>query len=216
MAMTVLSELHSPRLILRRLTRDDLAAFCAYRSLPDVARFQSWDTFGPEDGAALLEEQACREPNIPGTWLQLALTLKESGEMIGDCGMHFPQNNPRNLEVGITLAPSHWRRGYASEALSTVIDFAFTVLDKHRITAVTDAENAAAAALFHRLGFRREGHFIENVWFKGKWGSEFAFALLRSEWEHRQIPASSSDSGGPFRSASGGGSWKTPILRYFS
>jgi len=37
--------------------------------------------------------------------------------------------------------------------------------------------------LFRRLGFRREAHFVEHVWFKGGWGSEFVFALLRREWE---------------------------------
>ena len=95
------------------------------------------------------------------------------------------EDDGRQIELGITLAPSHQRRGYATESLASVIDYAFTRLEKHRITAVTDAENAAAAALFHRLGFRREGHFIENVWFKGRWGSEFAFALLRTEWEQR-------------------------------
>jgi RimJ/RimL family protein N-acetyltransferase len=45
---------------------------------------------------------------------------------------------------------------------------------------VTDAENHAAARLF-----RQEGHFIEHVWFKGAWGSEFLFALLRREWHAR-------------------------------
>ena len=90
MASVELTELRTPRLILRRLRADDLAVLCAYRSLPEVARFQSWDTFGPEDGARLIAEQSCREPNIPGTWLQLAIVRADSGEMIGDCGLAFP------------------------------------------------------------------------------------------------------------------------------
>jgi RimJ/RimL family protein N-acetyltransferase len=49
----------------------------------------------------------------------------------------------------------------------------------HRVTAITDAENAPAAELFRRLGFRREAHHVENVWFKCRWGSEFLFAILR-------------------------------------
>jgi RimJ/RimL family protein N-acetyltransferase len=52
---------------------------------------------------------------------------------------------------------------------------------------VTDAENAAAATLLERVGMRREGHLLENVWFKGAWGSEFLYAILAREWRARQV-----------------------------
>jgi RimJ/RimL family protein N-acetyltransferase len=51
------------------------------------------------------------------------------------------------------------------------------------VAAVTDAENRPAASLFRRLGFRQEAHFVEHVWFKGAWGSEFVFALLERDWK---------------------------------
>ncbi len=180
-----LIELRSPRLLLRRLQNDDLAALCAYRSLSEVARFQDWNPFRLEDGARFIAEQSSQEENVPGTWLQLAIVRKDNGEMIGDCGLHFRRADVSQMELGITLAPSQQGHGYATEALGRVIDHAFAGLKKRRITAVTDAENVRAAALFYRLGFRREGHFVENVWFKGSWGSEFAFALLRTEWQKR-------------------------------
>ena len=50
---------------------------------------------------------------------------------------------------------------------------------------VTDALNAPAAALLSRVGFRREAHHLENVWFKGAWGSELVFAVLEREWAAR-------------------------------
>jgi RimJ/RimL family protein N-acetyltransferase len=185
MAGVTFTELCSPRLTLRRLRHDDVSALCAYRSLPEVARFQSWDSFGTEDAARLIAEQSGHEPGIPGTWFQLAITRADGGEVIGDCGLHCRQDDPRQMEIGITLAPAHQGRGYATEALGIVLDYLFVRLEKHRVTAITDADNAAAAALLSRLGFRREGHSIENVWFKGKWGSEFSFALLRREWRQQ-------------------------------
>ena len=45
------------------------------------------------------------------------------------------------------------------------------------------AEYACWAQLLERVGMRREGHFIENVWFKGGWGDEYQYALLEREWQ---------------------------------
>lgn len=178
--------LRSPRLVLRRLRRDDLAAVCAYRSLPEVARYQDWESFGPGEAAHLIDGQSELEPDVPGTWFQLAIVAAETGDVVGDCGLHCRREDPRQMEVGVTLAPAHQGNGYAAEAVERLLDFAFGGLGKHRVSAVTDAENHPAASLFERLGFRREAHFVEHVWFKGRWGSEFVFALLRREWEHRR------------------------------
>jgi RimJ/RimL family protein N-acetyltransferase len=183
MADNTFTELRSPRLTLRRLRRDDLPALCAYRSLPEVARYQSWESFGPEEAARLIDGQSGLEPGVPGTWFQLAIVVTATGLVAGDCGLHCRQEDPRQMEIGITLAPAHQERGYATEAVECLLGFVFGKLGKHRVTAVTDAENRPAAALFGRLGFRREAHFVENVWFKGGWGSEFVFALLRRDWE---------------------------------
>jgi RimJ/RimL family protein N-acetyltransferase len=183
MTDSAFTELRSPRLILRRLRRDDRAALRAFRSLPEVVRYQAWESFGPDEAARLIDGQAEREPGVPGTWFQLAIVEAATGLMVGDCGLHCRQEDPRDMEVGITLAPAHQGRGYATEAIECLLGFVFGSLGKHRVAAVTDAENRPAASLFRRLGFRREAHLVEHVWFKGAWGSEFVFALLRREWE---------------------------------
>jgi len=145
--------------------------------------YQGWESFGPEDAAKLIAVQTDTEPGVRGTWLQLAIVERATETMIGDCGLHFRLDDPRQMELGVTLAPSHQRQGYATEALGCVLDFVFGTLDKHRVSAVTDAANGAAALLFRRLGFRQEAHFIEHRWYKGYWGSEFLFAILKREWE---------------------------------
>jgi RimJ/RimL family protein N-acetyltransferase len=183
------AELLSPRLRLRHLRQGDAAALCAYRALPEVARFQSWESFGPADAAELIAGQA-RTPSADAAggcgWLQLGVTLAESGELVGDCGIHFPPGDDRQVELGITLSPVHQGRGLAAEAVECVLRYAFDSLGKHRVWAVTDADNDAAVRLFRRLGFRREAHFVEHVWFKGRWGSELTFALLDREWTQRR------------------------------
>ncbi len=179
-------ELRSQRLCLRRLRAEDALALVGYRALPEVARFQAWERFGPDEAARLIAAQARVVPDTPGSWLQLALALRESGEVVGDCGIHVRAEDPQQVELGITLAPAHQRRGLAAEALHSVLSYVFDSLGKHRASAVTDAENQAAATLFRRLGFRLEAHFIEHVWFKGAWGSEYVFAMLQREWQARR------------------------------
>jgi RimJ/RimL family protein N-acetyltransferase len=184
--MDVALELLTPRLRLRRLRPGDAVGICAYRSLPEVARFQSWESYSLEDAARLIAGQERVGAAVAGSWLQLGLTDLETGELVGDCGIHFVEGDGRQVELGITLSPGYQRRGLAAEAVGRVLGYAFGPLGMHRVWAVTDAENHAAARLFRRVGFRREAHYVENVWFKGGWGSEFLFAMLRGEWEETE------------------------------
>jgi RimJ/RimL family protein N-acetyltransferase len=150
--------------------------------MAEVARLQSWESFGPAEAAALIAEQGRTPVGAAGSWVQLGLTLVDSGVLVGDCGIHFPQQDQRQVEIGITLSPAHQGRGLAGEAVACVLGYVFETLGKHRVWAVTDVENERAARLFRRLGFRQEGHFVEHVWFKGRWSSELVFAMLGREW----------------------------------
>ena len=59
----------------------------SYRSLPEVARYQGWESFGPDDAARLITGQTGVMSDSPGMWLQLAIVLLDSGEVVGDCGV---------------------------------------------------------------------------------------------------------------------------------
>jgi RimJ/RimL family protein N-acetyltransferase len=155
-----------------------------YRCLPEVAKYQSWTTFGLAEAAQLIADQQGVQPATPDSWLQLMIILADSDQAIGDLGIHFLSNAP-HVELGVTLDPSYQHRGLACEALEGVLHYIFGCLNMRRAWATTDAENISAGRLFQRLGFRQEAHFIENVWFKGAWGSEYLFAMLQSEWRDR-------------------------------
>jgi RimJ/RimL family protein N-acetyltransferase len=119
---------------------------------------------------------------VPGQWFTFAAELKETRALAGHVALSIKESDPRQAEIGFTFAREYQGRGLAWEAAERVLDYAFNVLEMHRVVAVADCENERSAALLERLGMRREGHFIENIWFKGAWGSEYLYAVLRREW----------------------------------
>ncbi len=178
------TQLFTERLRLRRLQPEDATVISSYRGLPEVARYQSWGTFDLDDATELIAQQKAIELGAPGSWLQLLIVLAESGSAIGDCGIHFRSDFQRQVELGITLDPHYHHQGFAQESLRSVLDFVFESLQMHRASATTDVENVPCQRLFKRLGFRQEAHYVENLWFKGAWGSEYLFAILRREWQN--------------------------------
>ena len=173
--------LESERLILRRFADSDLVPFLAYRNDPEVARYQAWESCTEREATAMIEELKCLQPGTPGEWFQFAIELKETGALIGDCALKVEQDG-RQAEIGFTLSREHQGEGYASEAVSRLLDYAFGDLGLHRVVAITDRENKPSWALLKRLGMRREGCFVQNSWFKGRWTNEYLYAVLDEEW----------------------------------
>jgi len=174
--------LETARLRLRCFADADLAPFMAYRNDPAVARYQSWEGITEPEARAFIQEQKVVQPGVPGRWLQIAIELKEGGPLIGDCAFKIEEHDARQAEIGFTLARAYQGRGFATEAVSRFLTYAFPTFHLHRVVAIADCENAASVALLERLGMRREGHFRQNVWFKGWWGDEYLYAILGEEW----------------------------------
>lgn len=179
-------QLETERLILRSFRPEDLDAFLAYRNDPLVALHQSWEIpYSREQGLAFLAEMASIQPGDPGQWYQIAIELKRTGALIGDCVFCRLNEDVRQAEIGYSLAREHQGRGYASEAICRLLDYLFGELALHRVRAICDVENTASARLLERVGMRREGHFVESFWIKGRWSSEYWYAILRREWQGR-------------------------------
>ena len=176
------TSLESERLLLRRFDDGDLVPFLAYLNDPQVARYQSWESYTEQQAREVIDKQKALEPGTPGQWFTFAVELKETKRLVGHVALKMPLEEPRQCEIGFTFSREYHGRGLALEASTRVLNYLFTDLGLHRVTAITDCENEKSVALLERLGMRREGHFILNIWFKGKWGSEYLYAILRDEW----------------------------------
>ncbi len=171
------------RLILRSFVEEDLQRFSEYRSDPEVARYQSWNTpYSLEQAKYLYTEMGKTEPGTPGEWYQIAVVRNDHPGIIGDCGFEIKKYDRQQAEIGFSFSPQFQKQGYATEAVRGLLDYLFSSFNLHRVIAICDAENQASVRLLERLGMRREGHYIENIWFKGKWGSEYLYAVLANEW----------------------------------
>ena len=188
MSEAAFSRIESERLKIRRFKDSDLAPFVAYRNDAEVARYQSWDSCDEQEARAFIREMESAQPGVPGEWFPFAIESKVTGDLIGDCGLRVDEHEPYRAEIGFTLTREYQGRGLASEAISRLLDYAFDTLGLHRVVAIADCRNAPTVALLERVGMRREGHFLENVWFKGGWSDEYLYAVLRDEWlQERQI-----------------------------
>ena len=96
--------------------------------------------------------------------------------------MKVDRGDARQAEIGFTLSRAYQGQGYATEAVSRLLDYAFGEMGLHRVVAITDQRNEPSFGLLERLGMRREGSFVRNAWFKGEWASEYLYAVLGEEW----------------------------------
>ncbi|MGB8645766.1 MAG: GNAT family protein [Anaerolineae bacterium] len=174
------------RLVLRPFEDADLESFVAYRSDPAVAEYQGWDApYSQEQGLAFIAEMKDKQPGVPGDWYQVAVQRKADARMIGDVAFVLLMEDTRQAEMGFTFARAYHGQGYATEAVTRLLDYLFDELRLHRVRANCDPENLASAKLLERVGMRREGHTVESLRFKGRWASEYWYAILRREWETR-------------------------------
>ncbi|MGW9626819.1 GNAT family N-acetyltransferase [Microbacterium sp. NPDC055521] len=167
--------LTTPRLDLRELTDDDLPALrdilqdpetmTAYEGAFDEDMVQAW---------LARQKDRYRDDGF-GLW---AVILRETGEMIGQCGLtRQPTLGEDVTEVGYLFIRAHWHRGYAIEAATGCRDHAFTVLGTDRVWAQVRDTNIASMNVAIRLGMTVRGRFLKH--YRGVNMPHLAFAIDR-------------------------------------
>lgn len=175
------------RLLLRHFTTDDLDAFMAMHSDPDVVRYVPYPPMTREqalDRLAQVSRMTAIDDEAQN--LRFAVVLPETGELIGDMSIWSEPHDRQQAEIGFVLNPRFHGRGYASEAAAELLRIGFEEAGLHRITANCDARNTASARVMERIGMRQEAHFRQNWYAKGEWTDELLFAILADEWRARR------------------------------
>jgi [ribosomal protein S5]-alanine N-acetyltransferase len=179
--------LETEHLIIRAIRPEDLDDLYAYRSDPEVCRFQGYEPATINECREIIDWQVGKEFGPAGEWVKNALELKTQNKMIGDISLK-PETEVRIVEFGISMSRDYQGRGFAAEALTAILNNLFVEKGVHRITAIMDVDNVAMITLAERLGFRREGHYIQSFFDNGEWRDEYFYALLRADWAGQSVP----------------------------
>lgn len=167
-------EIRTERLLLRPARGDDLEPL--HRILSDARAMTYWSS-PPHEHIDQTRD-----------WLASMLAIQPSegedfiveldGRLIGKAGLwRFP-------EIGFIFHPDHWGHGYAREALTAVLERAFTDHDLARIKADVDPRNSESLLLEH-LGFRETAR-KDRTWFiGGRWCDSIYLALNADDWRKR-------------------------------
>ncbi len=172
--------LHSKRLSFRRITPDDVSEIFFLRSDPRVMKYRNSAPAKDNADATLYLDRANAEveKNSGITW---GITLKGENKIIGYIGFWHTQAAHFQTEVGYSLHPDYWRQGLMSEALQTIIDYAFNQTDLHSIVANVNVNNQASMALLEKNGFVKKAHFRENYFYDGKFLDSIIYCLVKGD-----------------------------------
>lgn len=182
--MTDLSgfEGRTPRMRLRPYALSDLAEFSDLHGRDDVARYLPWETRDAQASRTALERHQLMTLARDGDAVSLAGFDLDSGRLVGEFVLILRDEAHRGAELGYVVHPDFQGRGLAVEGSLAVLQVAFDELGLHRVVARIDARNEPSAGVLRRLGMRREGLLVKNVWSKGEWTDQAVYAILEEEW----------------------------------
>ncbi|MCI0414106.1 GNAT family N-acetyltransferase [bacterium] len=146
--------LETPRLRLRRITKNDVSIYFNFFSDAETMRFYP-STRSMQETQEFVDRQLRRyERSGYGPW---ATILKSEDALIGYCGL-IPQlvDDAPEVEIGYLIGRSYWRQGFASEAAIACRDYAFYKLGLRRLISLIDPANVASIGVSRKVGMTLE------------------------------------------------------------
>lgn len=177
--------IHTPRLLLREFVADDWRAVYAYQNDPRYLEFYEWDHRTEQDVKHFVNLFLMQQQETPRTKFQLAITLANSNRLIGNVGIRKRELKTHTAELGYELDPRMWSNGYASEAATAMLKFAFETIRVHRVMAYVISNNHNSIRLLEKLGLRQEGRLREHEFFKGRYWDTLVYGMLEEDWRWR-------------------------------
>ncbi|WP_417941020.1 GNAT family N-acetyltransferase [Flavobacterium sp. RS13.1] len=171
--------IETERLILKRITDDDVNEVFELRSNPETMKYIPRPLVKSTEDAlghiAMIEEKIVANEGI--NW---GITLKNNPKTLGIIGFYRLQPENYRAEIGYMLLPEFHGKGIITEAVKRLISYGFDDLKLHSIEAVIDPENFASEKVLQKCNFVKEAHLKEAQFYEGKFLDKVIYSLLNS------------------------------------
>src|SRR4051794_15589693 len=148
--------LHTPRVTLRALSRDDLPRLWSFNNDLAVELAGGGDPPWPQSLERLQAEfdQNAAKGGRDGA----SFAIEVDGTFIGTCGLFNADDPAQTTELGIGIGDKdYWGQGYGREAVALLADYAFRMLNRRKIWLRVWANNERAIRAYRACGFVEEG-----------------------------------------------------------
>jgi len=168
---------------LRAIEREDIDRFVRWFNDPEVRRYLlMYEPMSRAQEERWFEERLSRKDD-----LLLAIEVREGDRWvhIGNMGLHRIDWKNRGATLGIVIGEKeYWGKGYGTEAVRTMLRYAFHELGLNRVELETYSFNPRAQRCYEKAGFHREGVRREALYCDGQFHDVITMGILRREFEH--------------------------------
>lgn len=175
--------LKTKRLTLREIRKEDAKRIYDMRSNGRVNAFIARPEMDKLEDALSLAERTIEAYNNKQA-IGWAGILRDSNEIIGTCGFNSIDRLNLRAEIGGEMATEFWGKNIAIEAVIAIIRFGFGEMNLHTIEAKVSPDNRGAIFLLEQIGFKKEAHFKERIYFREKFSDMAIFTLLRGNEQY--------------------------------
>jgi [ribosomal protein S5]-alanine N-acetyltransferase len=169
------------RLQVRGVQAHDLPALQVVNGDDRVTRFLPYDRWqSAQDAQGWFDRMQAMQ--VAGTALQFVIVRRDDDLAIGSCLLFRFETSSARAEIGYVLGHAFWGQGLMAEALTGLVDCAFTRLNLRRLEAEVDPRNTASSRVLERVGFVHEGLLRQRWVVRGEACDSARFGLLRHEW----------------------------------
>lgn len=176
---TKMFKIETERLILRPLTQNDWKDTFEHRSDIENSKYIYYMT--EEEIRKIFDERIQPWSREENKWLSLGVELKENKKLIGEVGFRYLDKKSALGEFGYRFNRNYHNKGYATEASKALVNKIFKELKIHKLVAICDAENVPSYKIMEKLGMKKEAHYKEHSWRRGKWCDEFVYSLINND-----------------------------------